>query len=61
MRNITLVSGILAILLPLLLLPDFGVYGAAISTSLALSFQNILSFFYVKKRLGFWTFTLSLK
>ena len=55
LRDITLISGLCAMLLPLLLLPVWGVVGAAVSTVIALSLQNILALLKVRRRLGFWT------
>ncbi len=55
MRNITFVSGSLAILLPFLLIPLYGAMGAVVSSALALALQNCMALLMVKKRLGFWT------
>lgn len=55
LRDITLVSGAFAILLPLCLLPVWGLWGAAVAAMIALSVQNILALLRVRKRLGFWT------
>lgn len=52
MKNIVLLSGPLAVLASLVLTPVYGLIGAAIATGLALSCQNILAFYMVKKRLG---------
>ena len=46
------VSFALNILLCLILIPRFGGYGAAASTSLALIFETVLLFLIVRKRLG---------
>jgi O-antigen/teichoic acid export membrane protein len=43
----------LNILLCVILIPRFGGYGAAASTSLALIFETVLLFLIVRKRLGF--------
>ncbi len=53
-RRVTFFSGPLTIILCLILIPTYGVTGAAISTAVGLSFQNVFAVFMVKKRLGFW-------
>jgi O-antigen/teichoic acid export membrane protein len=53
MRNATLASGSLALLLTWYLTMKFGVTGAAFATAAALAAQNIFAAYYVKKRLGF--------
>lgn len=52
LRNIVLFSGLLSIVLALILVPIFGVLGAAVSTALTISFQNIATAYLVYKRLG---------
>lgn len=58
MRNIVFLSGPLALILSFILVPIYGVLGAAISTSIAVASQNILGVYIVKKRLGFNTLNL---
>ena len=53
LRNITLVSGIMAVTLTLLLTKHYGVTGCAIATATSLAFQNLAAVYFVKKRLGF--------
>ncbi|GGI98675.1 polysaccharide biosynthesis related protein [Shewanella hanedai] len=53
MRNITLVAGIMAVVLTLLLTKSYGVTGCAIATATSLAFQNLAAVYFVKKRLGF--------
>ena len=53
LNNVAILAGILVTILNFSLIPVFGVLGAAISTAIAISFQNISAAFYVKKRLGF--------
>ena len=53
MRKAMLIAGILAIFMSFLLVPLYGVMGAAISTALAVAFQNLLAAWYVSKRLRF--------
>jgi O-antigen/teichoic acid export membrane protein len=54
LRNITLISGGLAILLAVLFTLEFGAAGTAWATALAIIVQNIMALVMVKKRLGFW-------
>lgn len=49
MRNISLTSNALGLLLFFLLIPLMGVVGAAVSLSFMLVFQGLLAFIYVKK------------
>ena len=58
MRNISILTGSLSIIMGYLLILHFGVTGAAISVSAALIFQNLLAAFYVRKRLGINVFNL---
>ena len=53
-RNITLISGVVGLLLSLTLVSKYGVLGAACSTAMVTAFQNIWVFLLVKRRLGFW-------
>lgn len=57
MRNIVLISGPLSIILSTILIPIYGIIGAAISISLALIFQNLLAVYFVKTKLGINTLT----
>ena len=43
MRNVVFLSGIFSVVISFLLIPFFGVLGAAIATALSVSFQNILA------------------
>ena len=53
MRNVTLISGSLALLLTWFLTAQFNIIGAAIGTAIAVATQNLLAVYFVKKRLGF--------
>jgi O-antigen/teichoic acid export membrane protein len=53
-RRVTFFSGPLTIILCLILIPIYGVTGAAVATAIGLSAQNIFAVFMVRKRLGFW-------
>jgi len=52
-RNVALMSGILAFNLTWLLTLQYGVIGAAAATAIAVATQNLLAVYFVKKRLGF--------
>ncbi len=52
-RNVTLISGSIALLLTWLLTAQFGAIGAASGTAIAVATQNLLAVYLVKKRLGF--------
>lgn len=58
MRNVVFLSCPIAIVLGFILTPLYGAIGAAIATSVALSSQNLLAVYMVKKRLGFNTLNL---
>ena len=58
MRNVTLVSGSLALLLAWFLTAQFNIVGAAIGTAIAVATQNLLAVYFVKKRLGFNTLAI---
>lgn len=52
LRNVTIVTGILAIILTWCLTVQFSIVGAAIGTAVAFAAQNLLTAYFVKKRLG---------
>lgn len=58
MRNITILNGILAIVLALILNPIFGAMGSAVSTAIAVASSNLMAVGMVKKRLGFNTLNI---
>lgn len=49
----TLVMCVLVVVLNLLMIPLWGIEGAALSSLLAMFFYNLIKYMYVKKRLGF--------
>ena len=51
LRNAVLISGPCSILLAILLIPIYGIEGAAVSTAIGLALQNILCFRFVYKSL----------
>ena len=54
MRNNILIVAVFTALLYYLLIPKFGVVGAAIASALGLATQNLIAFYLVKLKLGFW-------
>lgn len=58
LRNVVLSTGPLAIGAALILIPLYGVVGAAIATAIAMAFQNLLTVYRVYRRLGFNTLQL---
>ncbi len=58
LRNVVLISGPFAIGVALILIPFYGVMGAAIATSLAVGCHNLLAAYRVKQRLGFNTLAI---
>lgn len=52
----TISSAVVAVVANLLLVPDFGILGAAIATAVALIVSNTLSLFFVRRFLGFWPY-----
>lgn len=52
-RNTVLISGPLALILGLSLVPMFGSTGSAIATAIAIASQNLIAVWWVRKRLGF--------
>lgn len=58
MRNVVFLSGPVAVILCVVLIPLYGVTGAAIATAVALASQNLLAVYKVKQRLGFNTLRL---
>jgi O-antigen/teichoic acid export membrane protein len=58
MRNITIINGIMAIVLALILNPIFGALGSAVSTAIAVASTNLMAVGIVKKRLGFNTLNI---
>ena len=55
-RNLTLAMAILNIGLNYLLIPIYGIEGAALASLAAQIFINLSALIYVKKHLGFWAF-----
>jgi len=53
MRNISLFTLIVALTSGIILIQKYGSLGAAISTSVVISSQNLIACYFVKKRLGF--------
>lgn len=55
-RNITLVSCCLNIILNIILIPDWGINGAAFATMISIMFNNLVALVYIKLKFGYWTF-----
>ena len=53
MRDISVFTLIIALTSGIILIKNYGSLGAAISTSVAISSQNLIACYFVKKRLGF--------
>ncbi len=58
LRNNTFVVAILNVILNLVLIPEYGIYGAVVASSLSLVLQNIISLVMVRMKLKFWTIPL---
>lgn len=54
LRNILVISAIMNVILNLILVPSFGLAGAATATAVSLSFSNFLCIASVKRHLGIW-------
>ena len=52
----TISSAIVAVAGNLLLVPNFGIFGAAVATAVALIVSNSLSLFFVRRFLGYWPY-----
>ncbi len=52
----TVSSAIVAVIANLLLVPSYGIFGAAVATATALVVSNTLSLFFVRRFLGFWPY-----
>lgn len=60
-RNILVITLLLSVMLNMVLIPKFGIVGAAFSTLATSAFWNILSVIVVKRNLGFTPFPTNLK
>jgi O-antigen/teichoic acid export membrane protein len=57
-RNIVFLSCLVNILLNIILIPKFGIYGASFSSMLSYIFWNFTFMVYIRMNYGFWTFKL---
>ena len=57
-RNITTGAGVVNVVLCVVLIPLFGILGAAIATAIAMAGQNLVAAFAVSRKMGFWTLPL---
>lgn len=55
-RNIILISCCINISLNLILIPEWGINGAAFATMVSIIFNNIVALIYIKLKFGYWTF-----
>lgn len=58
MQNLMIVTTVMNVVLCLVLIPIYSIEGAAMATCISLIFKNVVSFFYVKKHLGFYSVSL---
>ena len=56
LKNITIFGFILNVLLNVLLIPIYGINGAAAASLITNLVFNLICLFYIKKKLGFYTF-----
>lgn len=55
LRNITMVAAMAMIMLNFILIPAYGVYGAALAMMIVLIGQNLAAILVVRNRMGFWS------
>ena len=55
-QNVIMIAFFINVILNFILIPFYGINGAAIASSIAMVFWNITLVIIIKKRLGFWTF-----
>ncbi|WP_417558837.1 flippase [Mesoflavibacter zeaxanthinifaciens] len=55
-QNVVFLAFIINLILCLVLIPKYGILGAAVSKCIAIIFWNVTLVITIKKRLGFWTF-----
>ena len=58
LARILFLGAIINVLLNLILIPNYGINGAAIASTISTVFWNITMVFAVKKKLGFYSFYL---
>ncbi len=56
LRNFTIISAIINIILNYFLIKQYGILGAAVSSLISNVVLNVICVFYIKKHLGFYTF-----
>jgi len=59
-QYIVILSAILNIILNFLLIPIYGMNGAAFATMISIIVWNVSSMIYIKRNLGFWTFAYNI-
>lgn len=56
----TLIMSVMVVVLNLIMIPVWGIEGAALASFISMFFYNLIKYLYVKKRLGFDPFTLDI-
>ncbi|QNK76817.1 flippase [Winogradskyella sp. PAMC22761] len=54
-QNVIIISFVINLILNLILIPIYGINGAAVASSIAMIFWNVVLVVIIKKKLGFWT------
>ncbi len=60
LRNITMLTAAINIILCFVLIPRYGIVGAAYATSVCMTIEKILSLLVIRWKLKFWTFPFSI-
>lgn len=55
LKNITIISFFINVILNIILIPHYGIVGSAFSSLISTIFINLLCVIYIKKKLGFYT------
>lgn len=55
-RNIVIASSVLNVILNLLLIPNYGIFGAAIATCTSIIFNNLCASILIRVKFGFWSY-----
>jgi O-antigen/teichoic acid export membrane protein len=58
LRNNIFIIAILNIILNIILVPRYGIYGAVIASGVSLTVQNMISLVIVRIKLNFWTISI---
>jgi len=55
-QNIIILASIINVILNYMLIPIYGMDGAAVASTISMMFWNLAFIYYIKKKLNFWTF-----